>query len=76
MDAKPNMKFYALSAGPDFGVAWLETPKNKLDVDTLAITSCTTSEGLRYRVSKAGSGDVIWEGWQPLGYDTQGNCED
>lgn len=72
--ADPDLHFHSLSEPLDYAVAWETEAGLKSTMNDLIYSSCTTGEGLRYRAVNASSGDVVWEGYQPLGYDTQSDC--
>ena len=69
-----DLTFLELDADINFGVAWTGGPKGQSLPVEFKASACTTSEGLRYRVTDINREVVIWQGYQPLGYDTQSNC--
>lgn len=74
--ANPDAGLYSMPNELDFAIAWRAGTIDPEILANLNFTSCTTSEGLRYRVAEKSSGKKLWEGYQPLGYDTQSDCPD
>jgi len=70
--SSPNAQFHKINQDIDFGIGWFGQPPSALD--EYDFTSCTTSEGLRYRVTHKQTEIILWEGYQALGYDSESNC--
>jgi len=67
-----DAQFYRIDQEFNFGIAW--SSHDGLTLDEYDFSSCTTSEGLRYRVTHRQTKNIIWEGYQALGYDSESNC--
>jgi hypothetical protein len=78
-----KVSFYQVSADTilNVGIGILNDSKNKyevLDINQDGVNdkfySCTSSEGIHFKISDGTTNNIIWNGYYYLGYDIESNC--
>ncbi len=81
--ADGSVGFYMLSADTilDLGIGIIKNPDNKfeiLDINRDGVNdkfhTCTSSEGIHFKISDGTTNILIWSGYYYLGYDIESNC--